>query len=131
MKKIILISSAIYFLSCLTVFGQTPTPTPVVQDDEDIIRISSSLVQTDFIVLDKNGKQVRDLRESDIEILQDGKPQKITNFSYINSAATKNTAEKQKPDKNAAPIRGIRHNGAIFYSSVFNAIVSPSITSRK
>ncbi len=111
MKKIILISSAVYFLSCLTVFGQTPTPTPVVQDDEDIIRISSSLVQTDFIVLDKNGKQVRDLRESDIEILQDGKPQKITNFSYINSAATKNTAEKQKPDKNATPILGIRHNG--------------------
>ncbi len=27
--------------------------------------------------------------------------------------------------------KGIRHNGAIFYSSVFNAIVSPSITSRK
>lgn len=29
------------------------------------------------------------------------------------------------------PDRGIRHNGLFFYSSVFNAIVSPSITSLK
>ena len=103
MKKVISVIFATYFLSCLTVFGQTPLPTPPVQENEDVIRISSSLVQTDFIVLDKDGKQVRDLKASDIEIFQDGKPQEITNFSYIIFAAPKNNAEKSV--KNIPPVR--------------------------
>ncbi len=66
-----------FLVLSVSVFGQTPqtTPTPPVQDEEEVIRISSSLVQTDFIVLDKDGKQVRDLKQSDIEIYQDGKLQ--------------------------------------------------------
>lgn len=82
----------------LQVFGQTPPP--AVQEDEEIIRISSNLVQTDFIVIDKKGNQVRDLKASNIEIFQDGKLQEITNFAYIDAPAAV-FAEKQKPEKNA------------------------------
>ncbi|MDQ3633492.1 MAG: VWA domain-containing protein [Acidobacteriota bacterium] len=104
-----------FFVLSVSVFGQTPQPTatPPVQDEEEIIRISSSLVQTDFIVLDKDGKQVRDLKQSDIEIFQDGKRQEITNFSYINPAIKPNS-ENQKTDKNAVPIPSVsgRSNAA-------------------
>ncbi len=94
-----------FFVLSVSVFGQNPQPTatPPVQDEEEIIRISSSLVQTDFIVLDKNGKQVRDLKQSDIEIFQDGKRQDISNFSYISSASN----ERPKFDKKAVPIPSV------------------------
>ena len=58
-----------------------PTPPP----DDDVVKITTKLVQFDAVVTDKDGKQVRDLNIADFEILQDGKPQKITNFSYINT----------------------------------------------
>jgi VWFA-related protein len=58
-----------------------PTPPP----DDDVVKITTKLVQFDAVVTDKDSKQVRDLNIADFEILQDGKPQKITNFSYINT----------------------------------------------
>jgi VWFA-related protein len=50
-----------------------------------VVKITTKLVQFDAVVTDKSGNQVRDLNIADFEILQDGKPQKITNFSYINT----------------------------------------------
>lgn len=72
---------------------QTPTPTPTpskpVQDDtgvdeQDVIRIDTKLVQIDAVVT-KGSKQVIDLNAADFEIFEDGKPQTITNFSYIST----------------------------------------------
>lgn len=51
--------------------------------NEDIVKISVTLVQVDAIVTDKNGKQVTDLKPEDFEILEDGKPQAISNFAYV------------------------------------------------
>jgi len=50
---------------------------------ETTIRTNVNLVQVDAIVTDANDRQVTDLKAGDFEILQDGKPQAITNFSYI------------------------------------------------
>jgi VWFA-related protein len=55
---------------------------------DDVVKISVTLVQVDAIVTDKNGKQVTDLKPEDFEILEDGKPQPITNFSYISVNST-------------------------------------------
>lgn len=51
--------------------------------DEDVIHINVNLVQVDAVVTDKNHHPVTDLKAGDFEVLQDGKPQKITNFSFI------------------------------------------------
>jgi VWFA-related protein len=58
--------------------AQKPDPAPGV-----VIRINVNLVQIDAVATDSNGNSVPDLKPSDFEILQDGKPQTITNFSYI------------------------------------------------
>jgi VWFA-related protein len=51
--------------------------------DEDVIHINVNLVQVDAVVTDSKHHLVTDLRASDFQVLQDGKPQKITNFSYV------------------------------------------------
>jgi VWFA-related protein len=98
--------SVICLLIFSAVFGlaQTPTPTPV--DDESVIVISTTLIQIDVGVTDKNGKIVTDLKPDDFEIFENGKKQVITNFSFVTSVPKANAETPQKPAKNevGAPI---------------------------
>lgn len=77
----------------------TPSPTP---DGDEVVKITTKLVQFDAVVTDKDGKQVTDLGADDFEILQDGKPQKITSFSYVNTASVVGapSSNVKKADKN-------------------------------
>lgn len=77
------------FILCLSAFGQQQTPSPAAspEQDNDVVRITTKLVQFDVVVVDKDGKQVRGLSAEDFQVLQDGKPQPITNFSYVNTEA--------------------------------------------
>jgi VWFA-related protein len=101
-----LVFPGLILLACSTAFGQSaapapkPTPTP---DDNQVVKISTNLIQIDVTVTDKNGKAVSDLRPDEIEIFENGQKQKITNFSFI--AAGQTVTEKPKPvDKNAVPL---------------------------
>src|ERR1700674_2529260 len=93
---------------------QLPGPAPQqprAQSDEDVVRISTNLVQVDPVITDSKGKQVTDLRADELQILEDGKPQKITNFSYVAlaSTGTSRPAAPAKPaDKNAPPLPPVR-----------------------
>jgi VWFA-related protein len=64
---------------------QAPAPNAV-------IRIDVNLVQVDAVVTDASGKPVTDLKVEDFELLQDGQPQKITSFDFINLATRRTTA---------------------------------------
>ncbi|MGO9261766.1 MAG: VWA domain-containing protein [Bryobacteraceae bacterium] len=50
-----------------------------------VIRIDVNLVQVDAVVTDSRGRRVTDLPAAAFEVLQDGKPQAITNFSYLST----------------------------------------------
>jgi VWFA-related protein len=66
----------------------TPTPTPETRpDDDDVVRITTNLVQIDAVVTDRDGRQVTDLRPEDFELSEDGKTREITNFSYVSAGA--------------------------------------------
>jgi VWFA-related protein len=54
---------------------------------QGVIRITVNLVQVDAVVTDSKRRQVTNLKPEDFEILEDGRPQTITNFSYISVAA--------------------------------------------
>lgn len=81
---------------------------PVKPSDEDVVRITTNLVQVDPVVTDSKGKPVTDLRPEEVQILEDGKPQQITNFSYIALDAPVVTKSTPPPDKNAAPAPPVR-----------------------
>jgi VWFA-related protein len=69
-------------------------------DDNDIVKITTNLIQVDVTVTDSKGKVLSDLKPEEIEIYENGERQKVTNFSFISAAKT--TTEKAVPtDKNA------------------------------
>lgn len=73
-------------------------------DDTDVVKITSKLVQVDVVVTDGKGNQVTDLRADDFTILQDGKPQTITGFSYVPVGRSSAPAsEKRKGDNVITP----------------------------
>ena len=90
---------------------QQPSPTPPAaaqdsaRDDEDVVRITTKLVQVDAVVTDKDGRQITDLKPEDFEVLENGKPQEITNFSYVSTAAAAPASPESPqpaPDKDKA-----------------------------
>ena len=89
----------------------SPTPAPIEQqkpqsESDDVVHITTNLVQVDAVVTDKDGKLVTDLKPEEVEIFEDGRKQKITHFSY-NATMTEQPAAETKStptDKNAAPI---------------------------
>jgi VWFA-related protein len=60
---------------------------------EDVIRVNTDLVQTDVVILDKQGHFVDNLRREQFELLVDGKPQPITFFERV--AAGSMSEERQ------------------------------------
>ena len=53
------------------------------KDQDQVVKLSVTLVQVDAVVTDGKGRLVTDLQEGDFEILEDGKRQHITNFSFV------------------------------------------------
>lgn len=65
-----------------------PAPSPPQKpspDNEDVVRITTNLVQIDAVVTDRRGRHIDDLRPEEFEIYEDGRPQKISNFTYVNA----------------------------------------------
>lgn len=105
MKKVF--ASLIFiFLCVLTNFSQTPTPSPKPAEEDDVVKISTTLIQVDVTVTDKNGNVVKDLQPADFEVYENGKRQEITNFSFVSvDSATKQTLVKSKEkDKLLIPL---------------------------
>jgi VWFA-related protein len=48
-----------------------------------VFSVSTTLVQIDSVVTDSKGHQVANLKLDDFQVSVDGKPQQITNFSYV------------------------------------------------
>src|SRR5437016_6395323 len=84
----------------------TQQQNPPDVDSQDVVRITTNLVQVDAVVT-KDGKQVTDLKGEDFQLFEDGKPQTITEFSYISNVPTVPSNVAATPpgkDKNAAPV---------------------------
>jgi VWFA-related protein len=68
------------FILALTLAAAARAQAP----EELVLRITVNLVQLDAVVTDGSGRHVTDLKAGDFEIRQDGKPQRVTNATYIN-----------------------------------------------
>ena len=76
-----------------------------VSDNEDVVRISVTLVQLDPVVTDKKGNPVTNLQKDDFEIYEDGKRQLITNFSFVSTPNPSGPAPKLAPQVKGTPTR--------------------------
>jgi VWFA-related protein len=68
-----------------------PEPTPLPADE--IIRVSTELVQTDVVVFDKQGHFVDNLRPEDFELRVDSKPQAVSFFERVRAGSVNEEAQ--------------------------------------
>jgi VWFA-related protein len=78
--------------------GQTPKG-----PDEEVVRVSTNLVQVDAVVLDKDGRVVAGLRPEDFRLVEDGKPRRITEFSFVSTANAPTAPTETKTDADEGP----------------------------
>src|SRR5438309_10140801 len=59
----------------------TPTPTPsvapTIKEEDDKIVVDTQLVNLNVRVVDRNGRPVNDLKQSDFKVFEEGAPQSI------------------------------------------------------
>jgi VWFA-related protein len=65
-----------------------PPPAPQAPEAAPRFVSGAEVVALDLIVRDKKGKLVTDLQEGEIQVLEDGVPQKLTSFRAIQTAAS-------------------------------------------
>jgi VWFA-related protein len=110
-KKFQCITAFATLLSLLTpLAAQTPKPSPTTNTQDEKVRITTNLAQVDVVVMDKDGRQVTDLRPEEFELSEDGKRQPITNFSYISNPGSPASATLQPataPSTTAKPADNI------------------------
>lgn len=74
------------------------------QEPQDVVRISTNLVQVDAVVT-KDGKPVTNLKAEDFEILEDGRSQAITNFGFVSVKSLSSDAKQVTSSTTAVPLR--------------------------
>jgi Ca-activated chloride channel family protein len=73
---------AFLFLSLVTFFAaaglsQTPTPSPKIPEEDEVVKVNSRLVVIPVSVTDASGQPVTGLTAKDFRVLEDGKQQEI------------------------------------------------------
>jgi VWFA-related protein len=88
---------AILLLSLVPCAAPAQTAAPQQQPQEEVVRITSALVQTDVVVTDKNDRIVPDLKLSDFEVYENGKRQELKFMEFV-GLDTGLRAEGERPD---------------------------------
>jgi VWFA-related protein len=101
MKKFPVIILSV-LLPALSSFAQTPVAKPTPTLNDEIVRISTNLIQLDVSVTDPKGKPITDIRRDEIEIYENGKKQDISGFRFVSSV--RETVANTPVDKNAPPL---------------------------
>jgi len=103
-------------------FAQTPERGR--QDQTDVLRVYTELVQTDVMVFDKQGRFVDGLKKEDFELRIDGQPKPIDFFERITAgsaneesqlAAARGAANRSATENTAAPVPLDRGRPIFFY----------------
>lgn len=110
MKQLLALVAAIVMAA--PVFAQSPVepPPPVEAKEEtdDTVRLSVDLVQVDAVVTDDDGKPVTDLTADEFEVLQDGRPQQVTDSSYVDTTSQVVARAPSATTRAAAPPRAVK-----------------------
>jgi len=89
----LLLSLAILCVCLPVARGQQTTTTPQRDLQDEVLRINTDIVQTDLMVLDKQGRSVTGLTREQFELLVDGQPQSILFFESVESGGDREAAK--------------------------------------
>jgi len=89
----------LFLVFASSIFSQTikPSAVPTPPADDDIVKISTSLIQIDVTVTDKSGKIISDLKPEEVEIYENGVKQEISNFSFISNVKSESEITPATP----------------------------------
>ena len=59
----------------------SPTPTPTVSEEDEIVKVETDAVNVLFTAQDKNRRLLTNLKAEDVKLLENGEPQQIVGFS--------------------------------------------------
>ena len=115
--KFFLVSTALCLLFPGNVFSQTK-PEPSSSGTQDVIKFETSLVQTDVMVFDKNGRFVDGLKPEQFQLKINNTPREISFFEMIRSggftrqgeeakSAEPNSTRPARPNAPTAPQRSV------------------------
>jgi len=109
MKRLLALSIVMVFCT-QWVLTQTPQKPPQEPIPEDIIRITTQLVQTDVVVTDKNDRIISDLKLGDFELYDNGKKQDLRFLEFVSVAAARRV-EGARPAGLAAEVEETGNTG--------------------
>ena len=72
------------------------------QEATPTLRTTTSEVLLDFVVRDKHSNLIRDLRPDEVQILEDGVPQSVRHFEFLNGHIKEEVTPVQEPASNPA-----------------------------
>jgi len=82
------------FLLCAVVAtAQSVDRTRPADQNDEVVKVFTELIQTDVMVFDKQGRFVKDLKREDFELRIDGKPRPIGFFDRIQAGAASEEAQ--------------------------------------
>jgi VWFA-related protein len=91
-----------------------------VYQSQETVKASTRLVVVDVVVTDKQGQPIRDLKADDFDVLENGKPQKISDFSFNGSEQGRSAPPVQLPPN-------VVTNAPAFQSGVLDVILFDSV----
>jgi VWFA-related protein len=119
-------------ITALTGSAQTK-PEPQPQNQDDVIRVNTELVQTDVMVFDKNGRFVRGLKPEQFALKVDSKPQPVSFLEQVTSGSLRReqsaTANMEVPSTASASI--VRGRTVIFFVDDLHLAPDSLVRTRK
>jgi VWFA-related protein len=91
-KKYLLTGISLVFFPILA-HAQQPAATP--PKDDEVVKISTDLIQIDVTVTDKNGRVVTGLKPEDFSVFENGDKQEISNFAFASRSAAGATLDSK------------------------------------
>ena len=110
------LSSAVALCFFLSSLGLAQQRQPAAEQEEEVVRITSELVQTDVAVFDRQGRFVDGLSPEQFELQVNGRAQAVTFFERVRAGSRNEEAQLA-----AAASRGSVKGGTVEPSRVANA----------
>src|SRR6266550_1437856 len=102
-------------LTAVSIYGQAKPDQPAQDQAEDVVRVNTSLVQTDVMVFDKKGHFVSGLKPEQFALKIDNKRQAISFFEQVTSRGLR---EERKTGTTTGELPATVHRGrtVIFFA---------------